>query len=434
MAIKAADQITITDITDAYSVILTSEAFTFVGGTGGAASGSTCSTDAVAYCGTNQCTNVSVTQSAIKFYDASGTEVTSGISATVTNSGTSKVTITFSLSATLANALEADIPVVVDGITVHKKFSLAVAKTGQQGQQGNAGRGISSTVIEYQSSTGNTTPPTGTWSSTIPSVAAGSYLWTRTTVNYTSGDPSISYSVAKQGSTGTTGSQWYSGTGITGTSTTPTIFSGSGVASARVNDMYLNTDTGNTYICTTAGAASAAKWKYTGNIKGVSGDTGNGISGATIQYASSTSNTTAPSSGWQNTPPSVAAGSYLWTKTVFNYTDGTSSDPQYSVAKQGATGNPGADAITVSVTSSNGTVFKNNSGSTVLTAHVYKAGAEQTVNASTGVVANSLGTIKWYKGAPTDTQPSGFPKAAGTLTISATDVTNTQPYTCQLES
>ena len=37
MAIKAADQITITDITDAYSVILTSEAFTFVGGTGGAA-------------------------------------------------------------------------------------------------------------------------------------------------------------------------------------------------------------------------------------------------------------------------------------------------------------------------------------------------------------------------------------------------------------
>ena len=256
MAIKAADQITITDITDAYSVILTSEAFTFVGGTGGAASGSTCSTDAVAYCGTNQCTNVSVTQSAIKFYDASGTEVTSGISATVTNSGTSKVTITFSLSATLANALEADIPVVVDGITVHKKFSLAVAKTGQQGQQGNAGRGISSTVIEYQSSTGNTTPPTGTWSTTIPSVAAGSYLWTRTTVNYTSGDPSISYSVAKQGSTGTTGSQWYSGTGITGTSTTPTIFSGSGVASARVNDMYLNTDTGNTYICTTAGAAN----------------------------------------------------------------------------------------------------------------------------------------------------------------------------------
>ena len=434
MAIKAADQISITDITDAYSVILTSEAFTFVGGTGGAASGSSCSTDAVAYCGTNQCSNVSVTQSAIKFYNAAGTEVTTGIGAAVTNSGTSKVTITFTLSAVLADALEADIPVVVDGITVHKKFSLAVAKTGQQGQQGNAGRGISSTVVEYQSSTGNTTPPTGTWTTTIPSVAAGSYLWTRTTVNYTSGDPSISYSVAKQGATGQTGSQWYSGTGITGTSTTPTTFSGSGITNAVVNDCYLNTSTGNTYICTTGGAASTAKWKYTGNIKGVTGDTGNGVNGATITYASSTSNTTAPSSGWQSTPPSVAAGSYLWTKTVFSYTDGTSSDPQYSVAKQGQTGAAGADAITVSVTSSNGTVFKNNSGSTVLTAHVYKAGVEKTVNASTGVVADSLGTIKWYKGSASDTQPSGWPKAAGTLTVSASDVTNVQPYTCQLES
>lgn len=436
MAIKAADQITITDITDAYSVILTSEAYTFVGGVNGAASGGTCATQAVAYCGTNQCSNVAVNGQDITFKKANG-DTYSGISATVTNSGTSAVTITFTLSAVLSEAVEATIPVVVDGITVNKKFSMAVAKTGQQGQQGNAGRGISSTVIEYQASSGNTTPPTGTWTSTIPSVSAGQYLWTRTTVNYTSGDPSISYSVAKQGSTGTAGSKWYAGTGITGTSTTPTIFSGSGVASAAVNDQYLNTDTGNTYICTTAGAASAAKWKYTGNIKGVqgdTGDTGNGISGATIQYASSTSNTTAPSSGWQNTPPSVAAGSYLWTKTVFSYTDGTSSDPQYSVAKQGSTGSPGADAITVSVTSSNGTVFKNNSGSTVLTAHVYKAGAEKTVNASTGVVADSLGTIKWYKGAPSDTQPSGFPKAAGTLTIQASEVANVQAYTCQLES
>ena len=36
MAIKSADQITIVDVTDAYSVILSSEAYTFVGGTTGA--------------------------------------------------------------------------------------------------------------------------------------------------------------------------------------------------------------------------------------------------------------------------------------------------------------------------------------------------------------------------------------------------------------
>ena len=61
MAIKAADQLTIIDVTDAYSVMLTSEAYTFVGGTDGAASGQTCTTEAVAFCGTNQCTSVSVT-------------------------------------------------------------------------------------------------------------------------------------------------------------------------------------------------------------------------------------------------------------------------------------------------------------------------------------------------------------------------------------
>lgn len=41
MGIKSADQITIVDVTDAYSVMLTSEAYTFVGGTGGVGSGST---------------------------------------------------------------------------------------------------------------------------------------------------------------------------------------------------------------------------------------------------------------------------------------------------------------------------------------------------------------------------------------------------------
>lgn len=35
MAIKATAQTTIIDVTDAYSVMLTSEAYTFVGGTGG---------------------------------------------------------------------------------------------------------------------------------------------------------------------------------------------------------------------------------------------------------------------------------------------------------------------------------------------------------------------------------------------------------------
>lgn len=49
-----------------------------------------------------------------------------------------------------------------------------------------------------------------------------------------------------------------------------------------MNDNYLNTSTGNTYRCTVAGNASAAKWVYTGNIKGPTGATGaTGPKGAT---------------------------------------------------------------------------------------------------------------------------------------------------------
>lgn len=67
------------------------------------------------------------------------------------------------------------------------------------------GRGVKSTTVEYQASTSGTTVPTGTWSSTIPTVAQGSYLWARTTTNYTSGTPTVGYSVARMGVNGAKG-------------------------------------------------------------------------------------------------------------------------------------------------------------------------------------------------------------------------------------
>ena len=76
------------------------------------------------------------------------------------------------------------------------------------------GRGVKNTTVEYQASTSGTTVPTGVWSTTIPNVAAGSYLWTKTTTNYTSGNPTIGYSVARmgvngaKGDAGTTGNLW----------------------------------------------------------------------------------------------------------------------------------------------------------------------------------------------------------------------------------
>lgn len=172
---------------------------------------------------------------------------------------------------------------------------------------------------------------------------------------------------------------------------------------------------------------------YTPSESGVciTGNTGtNGtsveVTSSDITYATSASGTTAPTSGWGPNVPTVANGQYLWTKTVVNYSDGNSTT-SYSVSYKGTNGADGKDAIVLSITSSNGTVFKNNSGSTVLTAHVFVGGVEQSITEA-GVVENSLGSIKWYKG--TDTTPVATAK---TLTVSADDVTNTQTYKVQLE-
>ena len=297
MAIKSADQITIVDVTDAYSVILTSEAYTFVGNTSGAPSGLSCTTQAVAFCGTNQCSVVNVT--------AGDIVCPTGISATVSNSGSSAPTITFRTTATITSACEATIPVVVDGITVNKKFSFAVAKTGATGAKGDTGA---------------------------------------------------------------------TGKGI-----------------SKVETFYLTT-------------ASAS---------GVTVDT----------------------SGWSTTPTATdTTKKYIWSYQKTTYTDNSTSKSTPAIigthgatGAKGDTGAAGADAITLSITTSNGTVFKNNTGSTVLTAHVFKGGVEQSI--TDAGVCGSLGTIKWYKGGSTTAVAT-----AKTLTVSASDVNNSVAYTCQLEA
>ena len=76
------------------------------------------------------------------------------------------------------------------------------------------------------------------------------------------------------------------------------------------------------------------------------------------------------------------------------------------------------------ITSANGTIFKNTSISTTLTAHVYQAGVELT---STQIAA--LGTIKWYK----DGSSTAMSTTGATLNIGSGDVTNKATYTAQLE-
>lgn len=70
------------------------------------------------------------------------------------------------------------------------------------------------------------------------------------------------------------GSQWYTGTAMSGTSSASGAYSYSACPQVKIGDIYLNTSYGYIYQCVTAGLGSAAKWTYKGSIRGATGATG----------------------------------------------------------------------------------------------------------------------------------------------------------------
>lgn len=64
------------------------------------------------------------------------------------------------------------------------------------------------------------------------------------------------------------------------------------------------------------------------------------VKSSVVSYAVGTSGTTAPTSGWQSTVPSVSSTQYLWARTVFTLQD-NSATTSYSVSKQGVKGDKG---------------------------------------------------------------------------------------------
>jgi len=174
--------------------------------------------------------------------------------------------------------------VASEQITFLNAFDGTKGDKGDPGRDGVAGKdgvGLGSTVITYASSTSGANAPSTGWTSSVPVIPAGQYLWTKTTWNYTDNTSETGYSVARIGRDGNTGRD------------------------------------------------------------GVAGKDGVGIRATTVAYASSTSGTIPPTSGWLSQIPSVPAGQYLWTKTTWSYTDNT-SETGFSVAKMGDNGQKGA--------------------------------------------------------------------------------------------
>lgn len=283
-----------------------------------------------------------------------------GISA-VSDGKTPMPTITITATSALTKSGTITIPIVVNGdITINKTFSYSIAFKGQTGQNGTSVT-VRSTSVTYQVGASGTTKPTGEWKTEVPSVPNGQFLWTKTVVNYSDGKSTEAYSVSYKGTNGTNGSN---GTSVT-------------------------------------------------------------VSSTSVTYQAGTSGTTPPTGTWSPTVPNVANGQYLWTKTVVNYSDGKSTE-SFSVSYKGTNGINGTnvkDAITMAITSSGGTIFKNTAIATTLTAHVYKGGVEVT-----GSALSSLGTIKWYKDGGTTAVATGT-----TYTIGAGDISNKATFSAQLE-
>lgn len=360
MGVKASNQITLIDLTDGYSVILTNDNYTFIGDTDSVASTQTTTCQIQALCGSEQ---VACTVGTIS--------CPTGLSI-VSDGKTPIPTLTITATSALTTSGSVTIPVTIGDITISKVFSYSIAFKGATGSTGATGKGIKSTAITYQASSSGTTTPTGEWSSSIPSVSASQYLWTKTVITYTDNTTSTSYSVGMMGATGSKGD------------------------------------------------------------KGDTGATGNGIKSTAITYQVGSSGTTAPTGTWSSSVVATSTGQYLWTRTIITYTDNTTKT-SYSVSAHGSTGakgdkgdtgSAGADAITMVIISSGGNIFKNTAIATTLSAHVYKAGVEVT-----GSNLTALGTIKWYKDGGTTAVATG-----STLTISAGDVSNNANYTAQLEA
>ena len=69
---------------------------------------------------------------------------------------------------------------------------------GDKGDTGSPAT-IVTQAVEYMASSSGTVVPEGSWTSTIPTVQAGYFLWTRTRITYNSGDVVTSYSVSRNG-------------------------------------------------------------------------------------------------------------------------------------------------------------------------------------------------------------------------------------------
>lgn len=125
---------------------------------------------------------------------------------------------------------------------------------------------------------------------------------------------------------------------------------------------------------------------------------GVGISNTDVEYAESTSLTTAPTEGWQTTAPQWRKGYYIWSRTHFYYTDGSEK-----VSTPMCHGAAGKDAINIQLSMSS-IVHKKSQfvGSYSIDVQAFEAGMEIDCIVSCDLARDTTGvsmrSVKYKKG------------------------------------
>lgn len=219
--------------------------------------------------------------------------------------------------------------------------SVSISMRGEKGEKGDNGVGVKGFNTYYGLSSSKSSPPTtynyDTLSETIISQNSEKYVWSADKVLYTDrtgGDFINAYCIGKCSDLTSVKEQY-------GTSTS------AGTKPSSWGYSYPSNPANGTYVWSRdeivwAGDNSTthSDAQLIGYIA-VNGATGNGIKSTEVTYQIWNSGTTPPKDeeAWSTRVPNITDEKpYLWTRTIFVYTNEKRSDPSFSVATRGTKG------------------------------------------------------------------------------------------------
>ena len=292
-----------------------------------------------------------------------GSIVSSGLTYTVKASDITKPTV-ITISAWVDNKEVASEEVtfvnVSDGKQGPKGPQGPQGPKGDRGNDGIAGKdgvGLKSTTITYGLSDSDSTQPTN-WTSQPQTLIKGKYLWTKTVWTYTDSSSETGYQktyIAKDGNDGNDGLPGKDGVGLVDTTIeylkhtdgqiapNPKYYSSfnwKGLTLSQhlehdwVNDLtFIKSGKPVKYTDLKVGELVIDRTGEIFPIKEIFGTEGDSSNPGYINLK--------PSIGkWSKDIPTVNPGEYLWTRTTWFYSDGT-SEQGFSVAKMGEQGPQG---------------------------------------------------------------------------------------------